>query len=85
VVHVVGSKNDEKTKWFVAECLKTYYPLKTVQVLDPNQDKVRLAALGYPTGDVPLAYVCFGGTCNTVKDPDKVADYIKGATDGNTN
>ncbi|MFA5364516.1 MAG: DUF255 domain-containing protein [Candidatus Bathyarchaeia archaeon] len=83
VVHVVGSKKDETTKQFVVKCLKTYYPLKVVQVLDPNQDKVRLAALGYPAGDVPLAYVCFGGTCNTVNDPNKVADYIKGASDAN--
>ncbi len=76
-VHVVGSRKEKTTDLLIKECLKTYNPLKIVELIDPEQDKDRLKVLGYPVSDVPTAYICAGGDCRSVDDPKKVADIIR--------
>lgn len=82
-IHIVGSKTNNATNQFREKSLKTYNPLKVVELLDPKQDKDRLKDLGYPVPSVPVAYVCSGGTCKSVEDPKKIAEAIKGEHDGN--
>jgi uncharacterized protein YyaL (SSP411 family) len=82
-IHIVGSRKNDLTGMFIKEALREYNPLKAVEVLDPEQDKDRLKGLEYPITDVPTAYVCFGGTCKSVKDPKKMTKAIRVGADGN--
>ncbi|MCW4016400.1 MAG: DUF255 domain-containing protein [Candidatus Bathyarchaeota archaeon] len=82
-IHIVGSRKDGVTSRFLNESLKAYNPLKVVEVLDPEHEKDRLKGLRYPVTDVPTAYVCFGGICKSVEDPEKVAEVIRGEVHGN--
>ncbi|MCW4034573.1 MAG: AGE family epimerase/isomerase, partial [Candidatus Bathyarchaeota archaeon] len=84
-VHVVGSKKSESTTRFLEQSLKAYYPIKVVEVVDPTQNKHRINKLGYQADNVARAYVCFGGSCNVVEDSTKIAEHIRGKTDGNKN
>jgi uncharacterized protein YyaL (SSP411 family) len=76
-IHVVGSRKEKTTDLLIKECLNAYNPLKIVELIDPEKDKDRLKALGYPASDVPIAYICAGGDCKSVEDPAKVADNIR--------
>jgi uncharacterized protein YyaL (SSP411 family) len=75
-VHIVGSRKDYVTRLFLKESLRAYNPLKVVEVIDPDADAQRLKSLGYPVAAVPTAYVCFEGTCNSVEDPEKIAEML---------
>ena len=77
-IHIVGSRSDEMTRRFLLESLKAYNPLKIVEVIDPTADPERLKNLGYPVTDVPTAYICFEGTCNSVENPEKIDKTIRG-------
>ena len=70
---IVGSRSDDVTRRFLRESLRAYNPLKVVEVIDPTADTERLKNLKYPFADVPTAYVCFKGTCNSVENPEKIA------------
>jgi uncharacterized protein YyaL (SSP411 family) len=76
-IHVIGSLKDGVTRRFRSDSLKAYNPLKVVETLDPVLDHDRLNALGYPVTETPTAYVCFEGTCKTVKDPKNIAKSIR--------
>ena len=76
-IHVVGSLGDIRTSRFLSESLKAYNPLKVVETLDPTLDHDRLVTLGYPVIETPKAYVCFEGKCNSVKDPENIAKFIR--------
>ena len=82
-IHVVGSKESELTNRLLEQSLKAYYPIKVVEVVDPDQNMQRLKKLGYQADGVPRAYVCFGGSCSLVEDPNKIGEHIRGKTDGN--
>jgi hypothetical protein len=82
-IHVIGSKESGLTKCLLEQCLKAYYPIKVVEVVDPDQNMQRLKKLGYHATGVPRAYVCFGGSCSLVEDPNKIGEHIRGKTDGN--
>jgi uncharacterized protein YyaL (SSP411 family) len=83
-VHIVGSRKDYVTRRFLTESLRAYNPLKVVEVIDPDIDTKRLKSLGYPVADATTAYVCFGGTCNLVEEPEKMGKMIGEMTnDGN--
>ena len=82
-IHIVGSRKEEVTRRFLKESLKAYYPLKVVESIGPEHNQDRLKCLGYPVTDVLTTYVCFGGTCNSVEDPGKIAKLVRGKTDGN--
>ena len=75
-IHVVGSRKEKTTDLLLKECLKAYNPLKIIELVEPEQDKDRLKVLGYPVSDVPTAYICGGGDCRSVDDPEKVAEII---------
>jgi uncharacterized protein YyaL (SSP411 family) len=85
-VHIVGSRKDYVSRRFLTESLRAYNPLRVVEVIDPDADSERLKSFGYPVEDVPTAYVCFGGTCNLVEDPEKMGKTVRrfgGKDDGN--
>ncbi|PVX24638.1 MAG: hypothetical protein CW716_09640 [Candidatus Bathyarchaeum sp.] len=82
-VHVVGSKKLETTKQLLKETLKTYSPLKIVEIIDPQENKERLKALGYPETKTATAYVCSGEKCNSTEDPKELAELIGGKQSGN--
>jgi uncharacterized protein YyaL (SSP411 family) len=88
-VHIVGSRKDYVTRRFLTESLRAYNnPLKVVQVIDPDVDTKRLQGFGYPVSDTPTAYVCFGGKCSLVEEPEKMGKAVKsfgGEDDGNGN
>jgi len=75
-IHIVGSRSDDVTHRFLRESLRAYNPLKVVEAIDSTADTERLKNLGYPVADVPTAYVCFEGTCNSVEDPEKIAKMM---------
>jgi len=77
-IHIVGTLKDELTQILRAECLKTYNPLKTVEVVDPEVDGERLETLGYPVRDAPTAYVCFGGECSSAEKPGEIQVLVAG-------
>ena len=62
-IHVVGAAEDARTRALYAAALAEYAPVKIVQLLDPARDAARLAQLGYPARESPLAYVCVGQRC----------------------
>jgi len=75
-IHIVGSLKDDVTRRFLRESLRAYNPLKVVEAIDSTADTERLKNLGYPVADVPTAYVCFEGTCNSFEDPEKIAKMM---------
>ncbi len=77
-VHIVGPRNDLVTRQFRSESLRTYNPLKVVEVIDPSVDTDRLRKLGYPATEKTTAYICFEGTCNSVEDPEEIGKKIGG-------
>jgi uncharacterized protein YyaL (SSP411 family) len=77
-IHIVGSRKDHATRRFRMESLRGYNPMKVVEVVDPVMDAERLNKLGYPSTKRPVAYICSEETCNSVKDPEKVAEKVRG-------
>jgi hypothetical protein len=75
-LHIVGSSKDPTTRQSLKESLKIYTPLKVIEILDPNRDVKRLAALKYPLDKTPMAYVCFAGTCSSMENPKNIAKKI---------
>ena len=82
-IHIIGSRKKDITNQFHKESLKTYNPLKIVEVIDPKHDKDRLKLLGYPYSKQPTLYVCSGDKCNSAKDPTKIAELVGGKRYGN--
>jgi uncharacterized protein YyaL (SSP411 family) len=78
LIHIVGPKKDEITQEFLSKSLNEYYPLKVVEILDSENDFDLRKDFGYPLLDEPRAYICFGGTCNSVKKPGLVPEVIRG-------
>jgi len=76
-IHIVGSKKDSVTGRFLNESLRTYNPLKVIEILDPAADAERLTNLKYSATKTPMAYVCFEGTCISVDDPKEIAKKIE--------
>jgi uncharacterized protein YyaL (SSP411 family) len=60
-----------------AAALKLDAPYRVVQVLDPQRDGERLAALGLPPSPAPAAYVCAGTMCSApITDAARLADAV---------
>lgn len=81
-IHIIGSRKKDLTNQFLKEALRTYNPLKTVEVVDPDRNEERLKSLEYPVTRTPTVYVCFKGTCKSLEDPKNMAEVIRGKTDG---
>ncbi len=76
-LHIVGSLENSTTNQLWKESLKTYSPLKVIEILDPRRDRERLAELKYPLNHAPIVYVCSAGTCLAVTRPANVAETIQ--------
>ena len=77
-VYIVGSKQEKLTLKYFNESLKAYYPLKIVDILDPEKNKWKLKKLRYPILDSATAYVCFDGSCKSVRKPANIGKVIRG-------
>lgn len=72
---VVGSRGDGATRRLHDAALSAPRPLRTVQLLDPDDpaDAERIAAAGFKRAAATAAYVCRGATCLApVTDPDEL-------------
>ena len=72
---VVGSRGDAAARRLHGAALAAPRPLRTVQLLDPDDaaDAQRMAAVGFVRVAAPAAYVCRGATCLApVTDPDEL-------------
>ena len=76
---VVGEASHPGTKSLLRAALKVYVPHRIVQLLDPRRDGERIAALGFPVGNVPSLYACMGNICLA---PITVAREVKGLLTG---
>jgi len=75
-VNIIGSLDAAGPLHRAALSLQS--PARTVQVLDPERDADRLAALFLPTEPSPAAYVCFGTMCSApVTDPDQLTGTVR--------
>lgn len=81
-INIIGSKEDEITHQFQTECLKTYNPLKVLEIVDPEKNSERLELLGYPETERPITYVCYEKTCKSIKNPEKISSIVGGKKDG---
>ncbi len=63
--------------------LRVDVPARVVQVLDPERDAERLAALGLPAEPAPAAYACAGTMCSPpVSEAGRLADTVAGMQAG---
>jgi len=72
---VVGSRGDAAARRLHGAALAAPRPLRTVQLLDPDDaaDAQRMAAVGFARAATAAAYVCRGATCLApVTDPDEL-------------
>jgi len=76
-VHIIGNSKDSETLDLKSQSLKTYNPLKMVEIIDPVLDEQRLKALGYPAPKEPMAYVCSEGKCTSTTKSNEVAEKIR--------
>ncbi len=81
-IHIIGSKKDDITHQFLIESLKTYNPLKVLEIVDPEINTKRLDSLRYPKTEKPIAYVCYEGKCKSIKNPEKIKNIVGGKTNG---
>jgi uncharacterized protein YyaL (SSP411 family) len=71
-IAVVGGRGDAAARRLHAAALTAARPLRTAQLLDPDDaaDAERIAAAGFGDAAAPSAYVCRGTTCLApVTDP----------------
>jgi uncharacterized protein YyaL (SSP411 family) len=78
-VNVVGSPDDEATRALHLAALRLDAPFRIVQLLDPERDGERLAALALPLEPSPAAYACAGTMCSApVSDPAAIQAAVDG-------
>jgi uncharacterized protein YyaL (SSP411 family) len=75
-VNIVGEPaTTEEMRW---AALSLYAPFRIVQVLEPERDAARLAALSLPAHPSPAAYVCVGTACSApVTDADSLIETVR--------
>jgi uncharacterized protein YyaL (SSP411 family) len=54
----------EESVTFIDVAHETYSPWRIVRVLDPSRDAEAIVKRGYPTNNLPAAFVCKGTTCS---------------------
>lgn len=80
-IHVVGARDDGSSRVLADAAWTPYAAARVVELLDPERNPDRLAALGYPSDGAPRAYVCVGDRClEPVADADQVVARIGEAT-----
>jgi uncharacterized protein YyaL (SSP411 family) len=74
-INIVGSGGAAAALHRAALSLKA--PARIVQVLDPERDTEKLAALYLPPAPAPAAYVCLNTMCSApVTEPDRIAEMV---------
>jgi uncharacterized protein YyaL (SSP411 family) len=74
IIRVVGAMSKPQTKGLLAEALRIYEPRKIIQVLDPEKNSNRIAALGYPNTEQSTTYICLGKVCTApITEPREVS------------
>jgi uncharacterized protein YyaL (SSP411 family) len=77
-VNIVGADDD-----LLGAALRLDVPARVVQVLDPERDAERLAALGLPAEPAPAAYACAGAMCSPpITDAGRLAETVAGMQSG---
>jgi hypothetical protein len=75
-VNIVGSI--EAAEGLHRKALSLDLPLRVVQVLDPERDAERMAALYLPPEPAPAAYACVGTMCSApVTSPDQLEEVVR--------
>ena len=60
---LVGAAADRRTQRLLRSALRVFAPHRIIQVLDPQEDEVRVSALGFPVNTPPSLYACMSGMC----------------------
>jgi uncharacterized protein YyaL (SSP411 family) len=60
---LVGSLTHPRARGLFKAAQRVYVPHRVLQLLDPDRDAARIAALGFPRASAPALYVCLGGMC----------------------
>jgi uncharacterized protein YyaL (SSP411 family) len=81
-INIIGSKKDDITHQFLIESLKTYNPLKVLEIVDPETNTERLESLRYPKTKKPITYVCYEGNCKSIKNPEQIKNIVGGKMNG---
>ncbi|MCH7999169.1 MAG: thioredoxin domain-containing protein, partial [Chloroflexi bacterium] len=77
-VNIVGTLKDDGVRALHLAALSLDLPYRVVQLLDPERDVARLAALSLPPEPAPAAYVCLGTTCSApVTDPAALTETVE--------
>jgi len=75
-VNIVGT--GESAAALHSKALSLDVPSRVVQVLDPERDAERVAALHLPPEPAPAAYVCVGTMCSApVMSPDQLEETVR--------
>jgi len=76
-IRIVGRRDKAEVKAFIAESQRIYVPRRVIQFLDLEEDRDRIAELGYHFSETPAAYVCVGNLCTApITEPKEVPSEI---------
>jgi hypothetical protein len=76
-IHIVGSPEKPQTKGLLSEAHRIYEPRRVIHILDPDEDRDMINALGYQITETPTAYVCVGRACTApIIEPKQIAPEL---------
>jgi len=77
IIRIIGSLEKPQTLRLLTESNRIYEPRKIIQVCDPDRDANYIAELGYPSSDLPAAFVCLGKLCGApITDPPNIVSEL---------
>ena len=78
IIRIIGSLEKPQTLRLITESNRIYEPRKIIQVCDPDRDAKYIAELGYPSSDLPTAFVCLGKVCGApITDPPNIVPELE--------
>ncbi len=63
IIRIIGSSEKAQTQSLLVEAHRNYEPRRIIQILEPQKDQNSITAFGYPTSEMPTAYICVGRVC----------------------
>jgi len=61
----------------LSEAHRIYEPRRVIHILDPDEDRDMINALGYQITETPTAYVCVGRACTApIIEPKQIAPEL---------